>query len=199
MNNLVTITGGSCVGKNSVVGHLLSSSEICCREAISFTTREKRKDETDGVDYYFITTEKFEKLRSEDEILEFNYYDGNYYGTLKDEIKNRNGELLILVIDINGVKSIKEKLFENISTIFFIPPGNDINAQIKVLHQRLVNRKMNKRDSIKKRLQIARREIEQVNFFDRIIINDILEEAQKETLEYIKLTFPQCIKRTQTT
>lgn len=203
MKNLVTISGPSCVGKTKIVRHLLSSLEINCREVVSVTTKNKQDCETEGVDYRFITREEFEKLISTNAFIEYNEYAGNYYGTLKSEVASRDNEFVILTIEINGVKRVRQS-FNNILSIFMVPLGDNIDAQVEVLREGLLKRNRDNEASINERIEIAKTELEeaaQVDFFDKTFVNDHnnFAEAQRETLAYLKLQFPQCINRTQTT
>ncbi len=145
------------------------------------TTRKPRKGEKNGVDYFFLTKEQFEEMIKNDELLEYAIIHGNYYGTPKklvlEEIEKGNDVLLI--IDVQGMRHIKKK-FENLTTVFLIPPS----------FEELVNRMKKRGDSeeeIKRRLETAKKELPAWREYDYIVINDIIEKA-KERLKWIILS-----------
>lgn len=145
------------------------------------TTRKPRKGEKNGVDYFFLTKEQFEEMIKNDELLEYAIVHGNYYGTPKklvlEEIEKGNDVLLI--IDVQGMRHIKKK-FENLTTVFLIPPS----------FEELVNRMKKRGDSeeeIKRRLETAKKELPAWREYDYIVINDIIEKT-KERLKWIILS-----------
>ena len=145
------------------------------------TTRKPRKGEKNGVDYFFLTKEQFEEMIKNDELLEYAIIHGNYYGTPKklvlEEIEKGNDVLLI--IDVQGMRHIKKK-FENLTTVFLIPPS----------FEELVNRMKKRGDSeeeIKRRLETAKKELPAWREYDYIVINDIIEKT-KERLKWIILS-----------
>jgi len=166
-------------GKTTIVNMLLKEIPNLER-VITCTTRKPRKGEKDKVDYFFLTKEEFENRIKEGRFLEYAKVHDNYYGTPKDEVEKllNQGKDLILVIDVQGMKQIKEKM--DIVSIFILPPSID----------ELINR-MKKRgeseEEIKKRLETAKKEIPQWIFYDYVVINDILEEA-KENIKNIILS-----------
>lgn len=184
-STVVLIAGPSCAGKNTIVEYLLSSGEIKFRETVSFTTRQIRDGETDGVDYYFKTHEEAQDLIRSGKVLEYNFYDDKYYGTLASEMESRGEDVILMVIDVNGVKNIKKKM-PHAKAIFIMPPGNSHEERLNELKRRFLARGGNTMESIEKRLKTAEEEMKEADFFDKIIVNDVLEKAQKETLEYVK-------------
>jgi guanylate kinase len=180
-NKLVIISAPSGSGKNSIMKELLASKEVNCRESVSATTRKKREGEIDGEDYYFINKEKFEKLIKEEKFIEFFEYHGNYYGTLKGEINSRDGEIVVLVIEVNGAENIRKQI-SNVKSIF-------IKVSPDILKERLKKRGMTDKD-IDERMEIAKEELEHARFFDKHVSNDgKLEDTVKEVIAYLKEIF----------
>jgi guanylate kinase len=185
-NKLVIISGPSGSGKNSIMEGLLSSPDINCRGAISATTRVKRDGEIDGRDYYFISKEKFEQWIKEEKFVEFFEYNDNYYGTLKDEINSRSGEIVILLIEVNGAENIRKQV-PDVKSIF-------VKVSPDALKERLKKRGMTD-DDINERMEIAEKELKHAHLFDKHISNDgKLEDTVKEAVEYLKEIFPQRVK-----
>ena len=110
-NQIIIISGPSGVGKGTVIKKLLQASESY-EVAISVTTRAQRVGETEGVDYYFYSVDKFEKELQTDSFIETCLVHGNYYGTLKSEVNriHQKGNKALLEIDTQGAKKIKEKI-----------------------------------------------------------------------------------------
>ena len=105
---LFVVSGAAGTGKDSVVKALREAHpEI--EKTVSATTRSPRPGEQEGVDYYYRTREQFQKLIEDDEVVEHNFYNGNYYGTLKEEVNKRlnAGKLVVLVIDVHGAANIR--------------------------------------------------------------------------------------------
>jgi len=137
------------------------------------TTRSPRGSEVDGVDYYFVSKEEFEKRISNDEFLEYAQVHGdNYYGTPKDkvEVVLKKGEDIILEIDIQGALKVKEKMPEGIF-IFVMPPS------MRELRDRLVKRNTETKEKIVERFRNAYKEINEVTKYNYIVINDEVELA----------------------
>ena len=159
-------------GKTTIVNMLLKEVPNLER-VITCTTRKPREGEKDKIDYFFLSKEEFEQGIKNGKFLEYAKVHDNYYGTPKDEVEKllSEGKDLILVIDVQGMKQIKEKT--DIVSIFILPPSLD----------ELINR-MKKRgepeEEIKKRLETAKREIPQWKYYDYIVINDVLEQAKED-------------------
>ncbi len=143
--------------------------------SVSATTRPKRPNEQDGVDYYFISKDEFEKKINEGKFLEYEQVHGHYYGTLKETVEQhvRNHKVVLFDIDVNGALSIKRHYPQAI--LIFIKPPNE-----QVLIQRLKQRHTESEESIKKRLQRLPYEYAQAEKFDYVIINDDLQETLRE-------------------
>ena len=177
---LIIISGPSGAGKDSVVSKLLETNKNIWL-SISATSRAPRGKEQDGVDYYFLKKEDFEKKIKEDYFLEYAKYTDNYYGTPKAHIMEKldNGIDVILVIEIQGAKTIKELLPETV-LIFIMPPTE------KDLLKRLVGRKTESKDKIISRFERAYQEINEVSKYNYVVVNDKLDEAASKVEAIIK-------------
>lgn len=171
---LFVFSGPSGVGKGTILQGFLQDNPDCFY-SVSATTRSKRPGEIDGVNYYYITREEFEEKISNNGMLEYAEYNGNYYGTPKstvDEMLNI-GKNVFLEIEVQGAMKVK-KLCPNAVFIFVMPP--DINA----LHDRLCGRNTEDEETIKNRISAANYEINNASEYDYIIINDTVESAQAD-------------------
>lgn len=175
----MVITGPSAgVGKDTVVKELEKEREFT--RIVTYTTREQRNEEIDGVHYHFITKEEFQQKEKEGFFLEMNEYKENLYGSPKKEILGKlvTGEEIILRVDINGAKRIKEQIPQ--AVIIFL------TAPFKDLWQRMAERG-DPESEIEKKLQIARKEMKKALEFDYLVVNKQgkLEEAIEEILKII--------------
>ena len=171
MSKLLVISGPSGVGKGTIVKHLVDMYELNKKKlylSISCTTRSIREGEIDGVNYYFITEDEFKNKIKNGDLLEYNIYGtGKYYGTPKSTVLKylKKGYDVILEIDINGYKQIKENYPDCIG-IFIMPPDID------ELYNRLRNRHTEDEEVIKIRIETAKREIAENNIYDYTIVNE---------------------------
>ena len=120
---LFVVSGAAGTGKDSVVSALRKAHpEI--EKTVSATTRSPRPGEQEGVDYYYRTKEQFQQLIDQDEVVEHNFFNGNYYGTLKEEVNKRlnAGKLVVMVIDVHGAANIR-RMYPGATTIFLLPPS----------------------------------------------------------------------------
>lgn len=172
---LLVISGASGSGKSTVVSHLAGHPALSPYVSISATTRPPREGEEHGREYYFLSREEFENLQKADELLEHAEVHGNYYGTPAQPVFERinDGGLAILEIDVQGAKQIKERLPQSLFVFVHAP-------SMEVLESRLRGRGTDSEAVIQKRLDNARREIEQSHWYDHQIINDQLERAVGE-------------------
>ena len=131
--------------------------------------------EVDGLDYNFITREAFEAMIARDEFLEWADVFGHYYGTGKQETQARldAGEDLVLVIDVQGARQVRERLPETVA-VFMLPPS------FEVLEQRLRKRSKDPEPEMLRRLATARREVDAVSSYDYVVVNDLLERCVGE-------------------
>lgn len=171
---LFIISGPSGVGKGTIRKEI---SKIFpeLKYSISANTRLPRPDEREGVDYYFISREKFESMIRENKFAEWAVVHGEYKGTPLDFLiqQRKIGNDVILEIDVQGAQQIKEKFPEGIF-IFIAPPSWED------LVERLKKRGTETEDNLKKRLNDAFEEIVQIENYDYIVINDQLGKAVKK-------------------
>ena len=163
---LFVVSGAAGTGKDSVVSALRKAHpEI--EKTVSATTRSPRPGEQEGVDYYYRTKEQFQQLIDQDEVVEHNFFNGNYYGTLKEEVNKRlnAGKLVVMVIDVHGAANIR-RMYPGATTIFLLPPST------QELERRLRGRGTETEESIRERLEIARNELAQQDKFTLKLVND---------------------------
>ena len=146
-----------------------------CARSISATTRAQRPEEVDGTDYFFVSPETFQEMIAKREFFEWEEVHGHLYGTPKSGLEKAlgQGKDLLLDIDTRGALTVK-RAFQESCLIFLKPPSPEI------LERRLRTRKTEAETSLQKRLEAARRELEEQNKFDYVIINDDLERAVRE-------------------
>lgn len=148
--------------------------------SVSATTRPKREGEREGLSYYFLTKDEFERVIKHGGFIEYEFFFGNYYGTLLDKTSQLldSGINILLDLDVKGALNLK-KLFPDNSLLLFIkPPGMD------VLKDRLERRESEDENSLALRLQRAHLEIGYADQFDEIVVNDVLHTAV-DTVEAI--------------
>ena len=172
---LYIISAPSGSGKTTLVNELrqyVSSLEF----SVSFTTRSPRGSEQDGREYHFITRGEFEAMIGRGEFLEYAQVFGNYYGTSRavlEQAKKRGNDLL-LDIDVQGERQVKEKMPDAVS-IFVLPPSRtELESRLR---KRSQSENMHSEETIRRRLDTARREIEKYPNYDYILINDRLEQS----------------------
>lgn len=161
---LFVISGPSGVGKDTIVNEYLKESEAYL--SVSATTRKPREGEVNGSHYYFYTKEEFEDRINKDDFLEYAIYNNCYYGTPKSKIEEKlnEGINVILIIEVQGAKKIKETINESV-LIFILPPS------IEELEERLKIRNLDSQEMIQNRLKIAEEEIAQAKFYDYVLVN----------------------------
>jgi len=176
---LVVISGPSGTGKGTVIGNLLKQRPELVF-SISATTRKPRPGETHGVEYHFIPKNTFTGMIKNNEFLEYAQYVGEYYGTPAGLIRDciNNGQTVILDIEVQGAKQIMEKMPEA-DTIFIVAPD------MKELEKRLRGRGTDSEEKLLARLERARLEMEEMNLYNHIVVNDNATSAANEILKII--------------
>jgi len=170
---LYVVSGPSGCGKSTLVRMVMREVEGL-EFSVSHTTREKRKTEKEGEDYYFVSKEEFQELIEGNLFIEWAVVHGHFYGTSRREIERKSiQQSLLLDIDVQGAQQVKEKHKKAIF-IFVLPP------RYPELKKRLENRGQDSPKTIKNRLKMAKKEIRSYPMFDYIIINDKLEDAEEE-------------------
>lgn len=175
---LIIFTGPSGVGKGTILADFFKKADNNIVYSISSTTRAPRDGEINGMHYYFISKEEFEKLIKEDSFLEYAQYSGNYYGTNKKFVdeKINSGKSVLLEIELQGALQVMEKRPDAV-TIFIKPPT------FEDLEKRLRGRHTESEEAIQKRLKAARNEMNNVNKFHYVIENDVVKRAVDELIE----------------
>lgn len=172
-HKIIILTAPSGAGKTSITRYLLKhNSELAF--SVSAATRSPRENEKEGVDYYFMTTQKFNQKIQNNEFVEWEMvYDGKFYGTLKSEFDRiwQNGLFPILDIDVKGALHIQQQFPENCFSIFIEPPSVD------ELKRRLETRGSENIETLQARLSKASYEISFKHHFRKIIINNDLHKA----------------------
>lgn len=177
---LFAISGPAGAGKGTLLGRAierLSNAWV----SISATTRAPRGTEVDGVEYFFLTREEFERRIEADGFIEYAHVHGNYYGTPIDPIREHiaQGDAVFLEIDVQGAFQVRDKLPE-CKLIFIAPPS------MEILEERLRGRATDSEESIKLRLANASGELAQAEKYDHVVVNDDLERATNELVEVIQ-------------
>ncbi len=185
---LLVISGFSGAGKGTVVNRLREKYDEYAL-SISMTSRAPRPGDVEGVNYFFVTREKFEKTIAENGLLEYAEYCGNYYGTPRAFVEEQLnvGKNVILEIEIQGATNIK-KAFPESLLIFLTPPS------ASELEKRLKGRGTETEEVIRKRLKRAAEESAGMDSYDFIIVNDDLEECVEEVHRTIELAHNQPLR-----
>jgi guanylate kinase len=181
-HKLIIITAPSGAGKTSVTKYLL---EKCPQLAfsVSATTRKPRSNETSGVDYYFISQAEFHQKIQENHFIEWEMvYEGKYYGTFKSELERiwKANKIPLLDIDVKGAIHVHEQFNNNCLTLFIEPPSID------ELKRRLQSRGTESLESMQTRLNKAVFELSFKHQFNKIVVNDNLEQACLEAEAAVK-------------
>ncbi|SHF31618.1 MULTISPECIES: guanylate kinase [Caloramator] len=175
---LIVISGPSGAGKGTICRALLEKHpEI--KLSVSCTTRSPRQNEVEGINYYFISKDKFKQMIDKDEFLEYAEVYDNYYGTPRENVERilNEGNDIILEIDIQGALKVKEKYPEGVF-VFIMPPS------MEELKNRIKKRGSETEESLLKRFKSAFQEINYVANYNYVIVNDVVEDAV-ERLEAI--------------
>ena len=170
--DLIIISGTTCAGKGTVIKRLLANHNDIVLST-SYTSRPKRDSEVDGVDYYFVTPEEFERKIKNGDFLEYAQVQyGAYYGTPKKEVLEllNSGKDVILEIDVQGAKQIKE-LYPETILIFIMAPSM---CEVK---RRIMMRGDENIDQIISRFKVAYNEINQINNYNYVVVNDDLDKS----------------------
>ncbi len=170
---LIVVSGPSGVGKNSVI-QALKKRKLPLHVVVTTTNRKPRPNEVNGVDYYFVSTERFEEMIRTDELIEHAVVYGDYKGIPKAQIREAfaTGRDVILRVDVQGAARLRDLYPE--SVLIFLMPAN-----MEEWIQRLQDRKSETSKSLHRRVETARREMEHLQEFDYVVVNAncLLEEA----------------------
>lgn len=179
-SHLVVISGPSGAGKSTVVRELLESCPLPMKLSVSATTRQPRRGEVEGEDYFFLTAEQFASRRAAGDFLECKEYAGNWYGTLQSQVAAglANGKWVVLEIDVEGTLAVLEQQPDAL-TIF-------VNAEsLTELQRRLVARNTESPEALARRLATAEREVAQKHRYRYEVINRDVQQAVREVCEIL--------------
>ena len=168
---LYVIAAPSGAGKTTLV-HAAVTQNPELRFSISYTTRKKRRNEADGVDYFFVKKKEFRKLRKDGALLEYARVFDNYYGTSREQVEQylADGHSVLLEIDWQGARQVRKSMPDCVS-IFIMPPS------VEELERRLRDRGTDTAKVVERRLRDAVADMQHWHEFDHVIINDDLEQA----------------------
>ena len=168
---LIVVSGPSGAGKDSVC-NLVASYNPNLWISVSCTSRDIRKGEVEGVNYFYLTKDEFEEKIKNNDFLEYATYNNSYYGTPLYKIKEKlnEGKDVVLVIEVQGALKVK-KLYPNAIFIFILPPS------MEELRNRLIKRGTENYEKIIDRFRMAYKEINEISKYNYVIVNDVLEDA----------------------
>lgn len=179
--NLIAVSAPSGSGKTTIVKEVLKEFPQLVF-SVSATTRKRREGETDGKDYFFLSSEEFREKIENDEFVEWEQvYDGCYYGTFRSFLDDNlaAGRQVLMDVDVKGALSIN-RIYPDAILIYIVPPDID------ELVNRLKKRKTEDEESLKKRIERAKMELSLKEHFDYTVLNDNLEHAVTEIKSLIK-------------
>ena len=178
---IIVISAPSGAGKGTIIKKLLENDSKNRWLSVSATSRKPRVGEKEGINYYYITEEEFQKRIKQDYFLEYTNYAGNYYGTPREYIKDKisKGIDVILEIEIEGANNIK-KLIPEALFIFIMPPS------LKELVKRLKGRGTETNEKIIKRFNAAYKEVNEVTKYNYVVVNDEIDTAVDKIESIIK-------------
>ena len=190
-HKLILFCGPSGSGKTTIVHHLLKKFPMM-RFSVSATTRPKRENETDDIDYHFLSPEEFRTKIANNEFLEWEeVYKDRYYGSLKSEVDRilSEGNVALFDIDVVGGLNIRKNYGRQLLDVFVMPPSVD------ELHKRLVARATEDEESLRKRLDKAEEEMHAAFQFNHVIVNidlqKAIKEAEEKVLAFLEEEFPE--------
>ncbi len=169
---VLVLSGPSGAGKSSLI-HKIIDDIGASYFSISTTTRPIRKGEEDGVDYYFVDKEEFEREIEADQFLEYATVHGNYYGTSLRPVKEAlsRGKLVIFDIDVQGNSAVNSRLGDITTSVFITPPT------LSELKKRLEDRSTDEQSVIDRRIAMGKKEIQRVSEYEYLLVNDDLDIA----------------------
>ena len=175
---MLILSSPSGAGKTTLTRMLLQDKSIDLTLSVSSTTRERRSSEVDGIHYHFIARDQFERMRGEDEFLEWAEVHGNFYGSPRAPVEAvlAQGRDVLFDIDYQGTQQVRRKAPDDVVTIFILPPT------MKELRARLERRAEDSAETIAKRLTNARHEIQRWTGYDYVLVNDDLQRTYRQVL-----------------
>ena len=178
---LIVLSGPSGVGKGTLRKEIFSQEGNNFDYSISMTTRQMRPGEVNGKDYYFVSKEEFEKEIADGGMLEYAQYVDNYYGTPLKYVNEMldAGKDVFLEIEVKGAMQVREKVSDGLF-IFLTPPD------LMELRQRIINRGTDDLETIDKRMEKAKDEIEMMQNYDYAVVNDEVTKAAEKIKTIIR-------------
>lgn len=179
--NIIVLTAPSGAGKTTIAHRVLEALPDM-EFSVSATTRSPRPDETDGVDYHFLSTEEFRDRLESGDLLEYEeVYPGQFYGTLRSEVEAKSKDSPVLLdVDVKGALNVKQ-IFQDDALILFIAPPS-----VEELRRRLQGRGTEDVQALRDRLDRVEHELSQADACDAVVVNDDLDKAVEETLTRIR-------------
>lgn len=170
---MLILSSPSGAGKTTLTRDLLQDKSLDLTLSISVTTRSRRTSEVDGIHYYFKTKDEFDRLKVQDDLLEYAEVHGNYYGTPRSPVEAvlNQGRDMLFDIDYQGTQQVQKRAPNDVVTIFILPPS------MKELRARLERRAEDEAEVIAKRLHNARNEITRWPIYDYVIVNEDIQTA----------------------
>ena len=180
---LIILSGPSGVGKGTIRRYIMDNFKLKLSYSISMTTRPQREKEVDGVDYYFVSNEEFDRNIKANNFLEWEEFVGNRYGTPKDKVEElrKQGKHVLLEIEINGAAEVMSKVNDDRIISFFLMPPN-----LEALESRIRRRKTESEEVIQQRLNKGKLEMTMTDQYDYVILNDDVARASQEIVDLIK-------------
>ena len=180
---LIIFSAPSGTGKSTIIAWLMQHPELHMAFSVSCTSRPPRGTEQNGVDYFFLSPEEFKEKIANGEFVEYEeVYEGRFYGTLKSQVEKQlaEGQNVVFDVDVNGGLRLKNYYKDRALSIFIQPPS------IAELRRRLEDRATDAPEVIDQRIARAEYELSQAVKFDRIVVNDKLEQAEADALKVIE-------------
>ncbi len=180
---LIIFSAPSGTGKSTIISQLMEHKELRLAFSISCTSRQPRGTERNGVEYFFVTPDEFRAKIEAGEFLEYEeVYKDRYYGTLRSQVDKQlaEGQNVVLDIDVNGGCRVKEHYGDRALSVFIQPPS------VEELRRRLESRGTDAPEVIEQRLERAEFELGIAPKFDRIVVNDNLDQAVSKALAIVK-------------
>jgi guanylate kinase len=180
MSRVFVITGPSGVGKGTLIAGLMRRLPQL-QLSVSATTRAPRRGERDGVEYHFLSNEEFDRRLRDGDFVEHADYAGRRYGTLRSELEDRTaaGIPVVLEIEVQGARQVRAAMRDALQ-VFIAPPS------LQALQERLRGRGTDDEQEVARRLAVAEQELAAQREFSHVIVNDRLEDAERELVELVQ-------------
>src|SRR5271157_3106819 len=179
---ILILSSPSGAGKTTLTRMLMQDKSLDLTLSVSVTTRARRSSEIDGIHYRFIDRREFERMKSDGDLLEWAEVHGNGYGTPRAPVERvlAGGRDMLFDVDWQGAKQMRERLGDDVVTIFVLPPS------MRELRSRLERRAEDSSKTIDQRLENAKAEIERWRNYHYVIVNDDLQRAYSDALAIVR-------------